>query len=322
MRPLKCFIATSLGQKDVDGIFNKALKRVLRKLNIEPYRVDDIEHNEDIDNKIIELISQCDFCIADLTYSRPSVYYEAGFVHGLDKPVIFTARTDHFKPDSKDAHGNFRIHFDLQMKNIIGWKEPTDYFRSRLSSRIQHVTQPIIKKLEADEKKKREEESFSRLSQEEKSRRINEIARNSLKKNKFKDIKTWAARTISVKNTKEGYVLAVVLVDSSFTKQMLLGLRWGSSWIGVSNYLDKKVIDRRKIIEVIFLCCSFRSVPINRIADALPDFSAASQQKIYYKFPKEDSRVFNDCIFLHVIDNFKCEKDFELQLSKHIPLIK
>jgi len=45
-------------------------------MEIKPYRVDIIEHNDDIDNKIIELILKCDICIADLTYSRPSVYYE------------------------------------------------------------------------------------------------------------------------------------------------------------------------------------------------------------------------------------------------------
>jgi nucleoside 2-deoxyribosyltransferase len=54
-------------------------------MKIEPLRVDQIEHNDDIDDKIIELIKKCDFCIADLTYARPSVYYEAGYVYGLKK---------------------------------------------------------------------------------------------------------------------------------------------------------------------------------------------------------------------------------------------
>ncbi|HUS50435.1 MAG TPA: hypothetical protein VMZ91_09740, partial [Candidatus Paceibacterota bacterium] len=91
MKKISCFVACAFGKDDVDEIYENAILPVLKLMEIKPYRVDQIEHNDDIDNKIIELISKCDICIADLTYARPSVYYEAGYFTGLGKSVIFIA---------------------------------------------------------------------------------------------------------------------------------------------------------------------------------------------------------------------------------------
>lgn len=121
MRQLRCFSTSAFGKRDVDIIFTKVVQPVLRQRSITPIRIDRVEHNDDIDDKILELIEYCDFCIADLTYARPSVYYEAGRVHGMGKPLIFLARSDHFNPKKDDLFGNFKIHFDLQMKNVIKW---------------------------------------------------------------------------------------------------------------------------------------------------------------------------------------------------------
>lgn len=132
MRQLKCFIASAFGKKDVDAIYSKVVKPVLLQKKITPIRVDQVEHNDDIDDKILKSIDECDFCIADLTYARPSAYYEAGRVHGLRKPVIFLARYDHFDHQEGDDLGNYRIHFDLQMKNIIQWSNPTQTLKKKI----------------------------------------------------------------------------------------------------------------------------------------------------------------------------------------------
>jgi nucleoside 2-deoxyribosyltransferase len=125
-------VACAFGKDDVDEIYKNAVLPVLKSMKIKLYRVDLIEHNDDIDDKIIELILKCDICIADLTYSRPSVYYEAGYFKGLGKSVIFIVRKDHFSPKTEDVYGNFKIHFDLQMKNIIPWSSTkrVDTFKS------------------------------------------------------------------------------------------------------------------------------------------------------------------------------------------------
>ena len=74
---LKCFVACAFGHPEVDAIF-VSMKKILSAVGVEAQRVDRITHNSKIDTKIIELIKKCDFGIADLTYARPSVYYEAG----------------------------------------------------------------------------------------------------------------------------------------------------------------------------------------------------------------------------------------------------
>ncbi|MDZ7794931.1 MAG: hypothetical protein U5P10_14935 [Spirochaetia bacterium] len=89
---LHCFIASAFGYSDIDQIYDNGITKALSNLNIIPHRVDRENHNDDIDDKIIELLNTCDICIADLTYSRPSVYYEAGYFKGLGKQVIFTVR--------------------------------------------------------------------------------------------------------------------------------------------------------------------------------------------------------------------------------------
>lgn len=143
---MKCFIASAFDHADVDAIFNKAITPVLSELKIKKLRVDRIEHNDDIDDKIFSLIKDCDLCIADLTYARPSVYYEAGFASGLGKPVIYISRRDHFHPREDDPAGNLQVHFDLQMKNIIPWTIPNAFFKSRLLKRVKHVCKGIAPK--------------------------------------------------------------------------------------------------------------------------------------------------------------------------------
>ncbi len=55
--------------------------------------------------------------IADLTYARPSVYFEVGYAHGLGIPLLLTCRKDHFH--GKVDHA--RVHFDLEQFKISYW---------------------------------------------------------------------------------------------------------------------------------------------------------------------------------------------------------
>ena len=121
---LRCFVAMAFGQKDTDAIF-KISRKTLARLGINAQRVDRIEHNENIDTRIISEIEAADLVIADLTYARPSVYFEAGYAQRAI-PVIFTARTDHFRERDNAPNGNRHVHFDLKMRNIIGWSSPSD----------------------------------------------------------------------------------------------------------------------------------------------------------------------------------------------------
>jgi hypothetical protein len=161
---MKCFVASAIGKEDVDLIYDNAICPVLKELKIKPFRVDRVEHNEDIDDQIFKLIDSADLCIADLTYARPSVYYEAGYAFGTGMPVVYIAKNDHFKAQDKDPLGNLRVHFDLQMKNIIPWTAPNKTFCKKLGSRIRHVAKPILKARKIAKKTIAYEKKFSTLS--------------------------------------------------------------------------------------------------------------------------------------------------------------
>jgi hypothetical protein len=153
----------AFGHKDTDAIF-EVVKMTLSNLGIVPIRIDKVEHNEDIDKRIISEIEGAHFLIADLTYSRPSVYFEAGYGQ-REVPVIYTSRNDHFKDKPDDPHGSLRVHFDLQMKNIIPWASPTDRnFSKRLKARIKQIVAPVISQKLTDEKLKTKIAQFNRLS--------------------------------------------------------------------------------------------------------------------------------------------------------------
>jgi hypothetical protein len=137
-------------------------------------------------------MGQADFCIADLTYARPSVYYEAGYLTGSDKPVIFVARSDHFRARDSDPEGNLRVHFDLQMKNIIAWNAPNKTFQRRLSKRISLVLRLLAKRQKLEERQTVEQHStaaqqnaFSNLSINDKAKQIREAALPIIRRHAF-----------------------------------------------------------------------------------------------------------------------------------------
>src|SRR5690349_3854545 len=118
----RCFVAMAFDRNDTDRLYNQQIQRALKRAGVLPIRIDRIDHNDDIDDRIIAELNQCDLALADLTYARPSVYFEAGYAARV-RPVIYTCRADHFRPRQDDPEGNLRVHFDLQMKNILKWSD-------------------------------------------------------------------------------------------------------------------------------------------------------------------------------------------------------
>jgi hypothetical protein len=101
----------------------------IRDAGYEPVRIDGKEHNNKIDDEIIAEIRRSRFLVADFTQgetgARGGVYYEAGFAHGLNIPVIFTCRKDVID----------KVHFDTRQYNHIAW-ETHEELSKRLSQRI------------------------------------------------------------------------------------------------------------------------------------------------------------------------------------------
>jgi hypothetical protein len=129
----RCFIAMAFAKEDTDFFYENLVLPVLRENNITPIIINRQQSNEDLNIQIIEQLKNADFCIADLSYTRPSVYFEAGFAERTI-PVIYTVRKDHLDKGQPDE---LRVHFDLQMKPIIDWSSPEDKtFRKRLEDRV------------------------------------------------------------------------------------------------------------------------------------------------------------------------------------------
>jgi nucleoside 2-deoxyribosyltransferase len=161
---LRVFVAMRIGDSETDAVY-ATIAAAIRNTHGTPVRIDKIEHNDNIDDRIVKEILRADLLVADLTFARPSVYFEAGFAEGQGIPVIYTSRSDHFEPKQADALGNERIHFDLQMRNIIGWRNGINQgFRKRLERRLVMVSRPIVRRLVAASNLRDEERAFASLS--------------------------------------------------------------------------------------------------------------------------------------------------------------
>src|SRR5262245_34534965 len=101
---LRCFVAMAIGQGDTDKMFFR-VRTYLRSIGIDARRVDQVEHNNNIDGQILKELDACDLVWADLTYARPSVYFEAGYAERRPVPVVYTCRRDHLSPHASDAFG-------------------------------------------------------------------------------------------------------------------------------------------------------------------------------------------------------------------------
>jgi len=119
------FVAMSF-HESLDDAWANGLKLGIEDCGYEALRVDRKQHNEKICDVIIAEIRKSKFLVADFTLHRNGVYFEAGMMMGLGRPVIFTCR----KKDLKKAH------FDTRQYNHIEWETPAE-LRHKLKSRIQ-----------------------------------------------------------------------------------------------------------------------------------------------------------------------------------------
>lgn len=87
--------------------------------------VDEIDHNDGIMDKVIASIHQSRFVIAELTYQKTGVYYEAGYAKGRGLQVIHIV-------NKKDLEF---CHFDVKHLNLVIW-ENSEELTEKLINRI------------------------------------------------------------------------------------------------------------------------------------------------------------------------------------------
>jgi len=116
----------------MNDAWEKGFEPAIIDAGYKPMRIDRKEHINKIDDEIIAEIRRSRFVVADFTSkpkeARGGVYYEAGFAHGLNIPVIYTCRKDRLDD----------VHFDTRQFNHLTWKTP-EYLRKDLSRRISAV---------------------------------------------------------------------------------------------------------------------------------------------------------------------------------------
>lgn len=90
----------------------RAIHKGIQDSGYEPFRVDQKQHNNKIDDEIVAGIRRSRFLVADFTDHRGGVYFEAGLAMGLGLPVIWLCRKDDLE----------KTHFDTRQYNHIPWE--------------------------------------------------------------------------------------------------------------------------------------------------------------------------------------------------------
>src|SRR3989442_91739 len=101
---MQCFVAMRIGDAETDAVYDRFIAPTIRRVGLTPRRIDRVLHNERIDQKIQKELQACHVMISDLTFARPSVYWEAGFVEGRGLQVVYTCRKDHFRQREGDDY--------------------------------------------------------------------------------------------------------------------------------------------------------------------------------------------------------------------------
>ena len=120
------------GKDEMDKLYTDGIEKAVKNTGYKPMRIDKKPDLNKIDDEIIAEIRRSHFLIADYTHGsdgpRGGVYYEAGFAHGLDIPVIRSHKSGLRKS----------IHFDTRQYFHIEWETPED-LRVQLEHRILSV---------------------------------------------------------------------------------------------------------------------------------------------------------------------------------------
>jgi hypothetical protein len=103
-----------------------AIKSECAAYELEAVRIDEIEHQDRITDRILDMIHSSGLIIADLTGERPNVYYEIGYAHAIGKrPILYRRK-------------GTRLHFDLSVHNVPEYKNIAE-LKSLLHKRLEAI---------------------------------------------------------------------------------------------------------------------------------------------------------------------------------------
>jgi nucleoside 2-deoxyribosyltransferase len=325
----------AVGRGDTDQIYDKHILPTLRRMQITAVFMGRLEHNDDIDKRIIREIEASDFVIADLTYARPSVYFEAGYAQ-RQVPVVYTCRTDHIGQGSSE----WRVHFDLLMRNIVRWSNPKDRtFASRLGRRVKLVIRPIAQHRQSNAKAKADMEQFQSLSLVNRIDSIAEIFGKTLRSCGYRPLTEKKNPCVGRFRKRTALNLSVVCAEAEFTQrnisdhvndmsQLIKFLysehQWDFRW---GHLKEPKTIETNyvKRIAIRLVLCSLHKIPTQRLVSALPTSIASAGGQVYslsQVFPVDPNKVLPGSIFVHVVAPVLSESDAEMKSRELRRIIK
>lgn len=123
---------------ELGSIYEEGFKPALEAVGYQPVRIDLVQHNQKIDDRIVAEIRRSGLLVADFTGNRGGVYFEAGFAMGLGIPVIWTCKADEID----------QVHFDTRQYNHIVWTDADD-LKIRLIDRIEATIPGRVRRPEA-----------------------------------------------------------------------------------------------------------------------------------------------------------------------------
>lgn len=344
---------------DTDALYDLAVLPILKANNIIPIIINRREDNRDINQQIIEQLNACDFCIADLTYTRPSVYFEAGFAQRAVE-VIYTVRADHLGKKQPD---NLRVHFDLQMKPLIKWTGPNDKtFPERLQKRIRGTVLRGWNKNQGEIVKRQQQQSdFAHMPLATRIAKLRTAVMSNILKLGFSEWFSLAglyfrsAFSIPLKlsslanhywilgsqRKEETLHVISVRIEESLTLTKLrdeFGYRFVNS--DYPPHLDgrRMVVERSAVNQTIehHILGSIQPVPQSRIMSAMPSLSWDSKKSCYFTLidwrfkgrrMETETWVVVDLlvariVYVHLIDKIKSLPGFQEQLNVVLEQIK
>ena len=279
----------AFGHADCDLIYDRHILPILRKLKVTPIRVDRKQHRDDLNNFIIRMIKECDIILADLTYTRPSVYYEAGFAERVS-PVVYTVRTDHLSRSQLDE--KLRVHFYLEMKKIVKWKDPNDKtFSRRLKERLTYLLKPIIIDNAEKEKEHLEKQNFSKLLISNRCMTLETSISSALKKKNFwltslaevDRSLSWRMKhpivSIGAKCVGNVLIRTVIIIADTITKSQIQFVKdafYYSRFVSVRSYKEKITQ-----YDTYYYFCSLRKTPITRLTSVFPHAKPEDKLGLY-----------------------------------------
>lgn len=131
------FVAMSFREEEEPALVDyfEAMKRAVResKLPISLTRIDLLEGDYEISQKIINEIFKSDFILADFTLNPRNVYFEIGIARGCEKVVLQTARYDTV------------LEFDIRNWRTLFYKNATE-LEKKLRNTMEDVYRKVIEK--------------------------------------------------------------------------------------------------------------------------------------------------------------------------------